>query len=689
MKKIFIILPFKESLEPNKSGAVSIYIKDSLKHSKYKDNIKIISSSHFVNSKFFRNKNYINEFCSKYKESKISIIEIHNRPEYVSILKKNFPNSKLILTFHNDPLNLRGSVLSSERENILKNCEKIIFISKWIKSRFFIGTSSNIRNNFKIIYHGVLKKKKINIKKKNKNILFVGKLNESKGYHIFYDVAKRFKKINPDWNFIAIGNESRKRIFPKPNIIKEIGYMNNNDVLNFYEKSEIAIGNSVWDEPLGRIAIEASSRKCCPIISNVGGLIESKNISIVLKKNNAENIIKVLKKLTSNKEYLRSSQNNFYKKNNFDIRNISKSIDLIRTEILNKDLNLDFKKLKILHITNFNERFDGRLHYNTSKRLNNGFIRNGHNVLSMSDRDIVYYNKSIVDPKGVKKFNMKVFNAFLNFKPDLIVLGHVDTILKETLLKIKEIKNVKICQWFLDPLIKKGPDYLNNKKRILKLDKYIDTTFLTSDPKALNFKIKNSFFIPNPSDTSFEMIDNSQKKQNKDLFFAMSHGVHRGKLKKGKYDEREKFLDKLKNKLKNVDFDFFGYENKEPLWADEFLESLKNYDMGLNLSRGKPLKYYSSDRIVQIIGNGLLCLIDQKTQLSNIIPKDCVVYYKDIDDLAKKIQFYKKNVKLMKGIANKGKKFYNKNYNSSIVSQFFIDVTFNLKNKYNYIWNRN
>ena len=94
MKKIFIILPFKESLEPNKSGAVSIYIKDSLKHSKYKDNIKIISSSHFVNSKFFRNKNYINEFCSKYKESKISIIEIHNRPEYVSILKKKFPKFK-------------------------------------------------------------------------------------------------------------------------------------------------------------------------------------------------------------------------------------------------------------------------------------------------------------------------------------------------------------------------------------------------------------------------------------------------------------------------------------------------------------------------------------------------------------------------------------------------------------------
>jgi len=685
-KNIFIILPFKESLDPSKSGAVSIYIKDSLKYSKYKKKIKIISSNSFSNSKFFRNKNYIMQFCKKYKDKNISIIEIHNRPEYVKILKKFFPNSKIILTYHNDPLNLRGSILPSEREYISKNCEKIIFISKWIKKRFFIQTSTNIRNNNELIYHGILKKKNINLNKKKKNILFVGKLNESKGYHIYHDVAKRFKKINPDWNFIAIGNEPRKKIFPKKDIIKEIGYKNHKEVLKYYEKSEIAVGNSLWDEPLGRIAIEASSRKCCPIITDVGGLIESKDIGLVLKKNDTSHILKILKELTNNKKKLRTLQNNFYTKNNFDIRKISKSIDLIRSNIFKKDLNLDTNKLKILHITNFNERFDGRLHYNTSKRLNNGFIRNGHNVLTMSDRDIIYYNKSITDPKGVKKFNDKVLNTFFNFKPDLIVLGHADNLLSETLIKIKQFKKVKICQWFLDPLIKKGPDYTNNKKRILNLEKLVDNSFLTSDPKSLDFKIENSFFIPNPSDISFEMLDNSKQNQKKDLFFAMSHGVHRGKLKKGKYDEREKFLDKLQSKLKHIDFDFFGYENKQPLWADDFLESLKNYNMGLNLSRGKPLKYYSSDRIVQIIGNGLLCFIDKKTQLSNLIPKNCAVYYNDINYLAKKSIFYKKNVTLMKKIAKNGRKLYNRNFNSTIVSQFIIDVTFNLKNKYKYNW---
>ena len=96
-KKIFIILPYKESLIPKKSGAVSIYIKDSLKYSKYRNDIKVISSDDFNDSRIFRNKNYINEFCKKYKNINIPLIEIHNRPEYVNIIRKNFHILKLYL----------------------------------------------------------------------------------------------------------------------------------------------------------------------------------------------------------------------------------------------------------------------------------------------------------------------------------------------------------------------------------------------------------------------------------------------------------------------------------------------------------------------------------------------------------------------------------------------------------------
>ena len=68
----------------------------------------------------------------------------------------------------------------------------------------------------------------------------------------------------------------------------------------------------------------------------------------------------------------------------------------------------DRSNLRILHITNFNERLDGRLFFNTGRRLNNGFIRQGHSVLGFSDRDIQKYYKSITDFKGAKTLNDKL-----------------------------------------------------------------------------------------------------------------------------------------------------------------------------------------------------------------------------------------------------------------------------------------
>ena len=89
---------------------------------------------------------------------------------------------------------------------------------------------------------------------------------------------------------------------------------------------------------------------------------------------------------------------------------------------------LKLKCLKILHITNFNERFNGRLHYNTGKRINNGFIREGFNVLSFSDRDFLSQGKNILDISGSKGLNNKIIKLINNFQPDLIALGHADNV---------------------------------------------------------------------------------------------------------------------------------------------------------------------------------------------------------------------------------------------------------------------
>ena len=96
----------------------------------------------------------------------------------------------------------------------------------------------------------------------------------------------------------------------------------------------------------------------------------------------------------------------------------------------------------------------------------------------------------------------------------------------------------------------------------------------------------------------------------KDLFYAMSHGVNRATLKEGVEDDRITFLDKLVKKIPEIRYDFYGFSNKQPIWGNDFNNALINSKMGLNLSRGKPTKYYSSNRIASIMGNGVEIILD-------------------------------------------------------------------------------
>ena len=167
----------------------------------------------------------------------------------------------------------------------------------------------------------------------------------------------------------------------------------------------------------------------------------------------------------------------------------------------------------------------------------------------------------------------------------------------------------------------------------------------------------------------------------------MSHGVHRGVLKKGKFDEREIFIEKLKKLTPNVKYDLYGMNNNQPIWADNFINKISKSKMGLNLSQGKAVKYYSSDRFAQLIGNGLLVFVDEKTRFKDFLNQNEIVTYKDINDLATKIIKFNKNDKLRKKIAKKGREKYHKFFNSTKIAEYIINKTFNFKTK-KYFWEK-
>ena len=453
----------------------------------------------------------------------------------------------------------------------------------------------------------------------------------------------------------------------------------------------LAVACSRWEEPFGRTSLEAASRGCAVIISNKGGLPETVTDAIILRKLNEKNLYKALENLIKNKnkrlKLQKNSLKNFYLTNKY----ISSLIDKYRYDIMNKKEIKSKKKnnkIKILHVTNFNERHNGRLFYNTGRRLNNGFVRLNHSVLTLSDRDIISYYRSFKDFDGSKTLNKKLIEIISNYVPDLIVLGHADLIKKETLNFIrKTYPSIKIAQWFLDRM---DGDWKANKKRFLDKINYVDCSFCTTSPDILNFPKKNLiYYMPNPADESFENLEIYKKDILKnDVFFAMSHGVHRGNLKKGKYDKREKFINNLLKKTPNIKYDLYGLNKVQPIWADNFKVSIANSKMGLNLSQGNSIKYYSSDRITQLIGNGLLTFIDKNTKLNKFFNNNEVIFYNSINDLSRKINKYANNDHLRKKIASNGKKKYLKYFNSKIVADFIINKTLKTNINKNYFWEK-
>ena len=162
--KISILLPYKENFSPTYPGAVSLFVNDTTKISKYKKNITIFGNTEFkekfnikyknidLTKKIFRSqsKQYVNEFIKLEKKNKSSLIEIHNRPIYLKYLFNNLNKRTYIIYFHNDPLSMSGSRSILDRTFLLKNCFKIIFNSNWSKNRFLKGMHDKFINSDKL-----------------------------------------------------------------------------------------------------------------------------------------------------------------------------------------------------------------------------------------------------------------------------------------------------------------------------------------------------------------------------------------------------------------------------------------------------------------------------------------------------------------------------------------------------------
>ena len=348
--------------------------------------------------------------------------------------------------------------------------------------------------------------------------------------------------------------------------------------------------------------------------------------------------------------------------------------------VKNKNINVNInRKLKILHVYNRAEKIGGRIYFiSTGKKIENGLIRLGHDVEGISDRDILSYSSKI---KGRNLLNKIFLEKTLYYRPDLILLGHVNTIDSETFSKIKSTcNNITISQWYEDNLTLNGPDFQKNYSNLKTNFEYIDNFFISTHPDDVSKKNNNVnyHFLPTPVDKNIEKLNiYNLNNYTYDVFFALSHGVNRGVIKSGKKDEREDFIKKLILLNKDIKFDIYGYNDRNPVWSESFYSAISRSSMAVNLNRGKPKKYSSSNRIGSLIGNGLLTFMDYKKKFNHFFNDNEIIFYNDKYDLSEKIAFYKDNPNLAKKIAKNGQKKYFKLFNEIEVAKYIVNESIN------------
>ena len=101
--RISVLLPYKENYTPSSAGAVSLFVNDINNVSCFKKTTFIFGnttsknklSKNYINLELKKkilqstSKLYVESFLNNEKKINSDLIEIHNRPNYIKLIKKN------------------------------------------------------------------------------------------------------------------------------------------------------------------------------------------------------------------------------------------------------------------------------------------------------------------------------------------------------------------------------------------------------------------------------------------------------------------------------------------------------------------------------------------------------------------------------------------------------------------------
>ncbi|MDP5208497.1 glycosyltransferase [Microbulbifer sp. 2205BS26-8] len=337
--------------------------------------------------------------------------------------------------------------------------------------------------------------------------------------------------------------------------------------------------------------------------------------------------------------------------------------------------------MRVLNIAYQQLRRYGNTRVSWAQKLTLGLIKNDHNTQVFSDRDVAAFEAPLsIRDLGVRRARRRLLETVEAFEPDLVIAGHCDMIDNDTLVAIrKQQPRCLIAHCNNDPLF-----VPSNVERIKYRAEVVDAVFVSTGRRELkHFEGFGArlYHMPNPVETSIENLNNAERTDLPiDLLFCSNSN---------QFTQRLQLVKNLRDALgDSLNFKTYGSFGEPPVWGRKYDRALSQTKMGLNLNRQDTHYWYSSARMAQLAGNGILPFTSDQLHFDELLPSESVVYFSDEQDLLEKIRRFHNDDARRQAWAARARAFFHSEMNSKLYAQYIVEATSLQPFSHDYVWAR-
>ncbi len=294
------------------------------------------------------------------------VIEIRNNFYWVPFIRRNFPQSRIILKMHNDFLFAYPKLLQNYR-SLLHQTDHILVISDFLR-RKIIKHCPELDDRITVVHEGVDQelfrpldsqsadlaalRKQLSLTFQDKVFIYVGRITENKGVHLLIDAFKQVAAQRDNVKLLVVGSSWFEGSGSTPYIrkiaaaskvlgskIRFTGYVPHDELNNYYNLADICVVPSILQEAFGLINLEAMACGCAVIASKVGGIpeiIDDGETGVLVEPDDAVALAQAMMDLVSDahfRDYLRKNAS-LRVKNHFQWSRVAQESECIYSELV-------------------------------------------------------------------------------------------------------------------------------------------------------------------------------------------------------------------------------------------------------------------------------------------------------------------------------------------------------------------